>query len=82
MVLSCPYVYFGVTFYSILRKALLRDDGRIPNSFNIWNQIYSLETFKQEITEGRFEVADILDDVCGKPYTGQEVCICGVYKRI
>ena len=50
--------------------------------FNIWNQIYSLEAFKQEITEGGFKVEDMLDNVCGKPFTGEEECICGVYKRV
>ena len=50
--------------------------------FNIWNQIYSAESFRQEIEDGRFEVVDIFDNVCGKPFTGQEECICGVYKKI
>ena len=50
--------------------------------FNIWNQVYSLDTFKQEIAGGGFEVTDILDDVCGIPFTGLGECICGVYTRL
>ena len=50
--------------------------------FNIWNQIYSQETFGQEINGGRFETVDIFDDVCGKSFTGQEECMCGVYKKV
>ena len=49
--------------------------------FNIWNQIYSQQSFCQEVENSGFETAGIFDDVCGSPFTGRADVLCGVFLR-
>ena len=58
---------------------VITEDG--CECFNIWNQIYSIETFMEEIERGGFETKDIFDDICGKKYTGAGENMCGIFWR-
>lgn len=49
--------------------------------FNIWNQIYSKTSFAEEIRNQGFEMLDIFDNICGKPFTGLEESMCGVFTK-
>lgn len=48
--------------------------------FNIWNQIYSPNTFTEELKLAGFKIIDIYDDVKGTHFTGQSETICGIFK--
>lgn len=50
--------------------------------FNIWNQVYSEETFIKEIRTQGFNLLNLYDNVCGKSYTGKEETMCGVFRKI
>lgn len=50
--------------------------------FCIWNQIYSKETFTEEIEKSGLKLAGIFDDVCGKPFTGKGEGMCGVFEKL
>ncbi|OUP63456.1 SAM-dependent methyltransferase [Drancourtella sp. An177] len=49
--------------------------------FNIWNQIYSDETFTKEISMQGFKLLSLYDNICGKMFTGKEETICGVFQK-
>lgn len=63
-----------------LERYLVMTEGT-TETFNIWNQAYSKETFVAEISKQYFELKNIYDDICGKSFTGQSEGICGVFTK-
>lgn len=50
--------------------------------YNIWNQIYTKESFEKEVSAVGLEVVDIFDDVLGNGYSGNADTLCGVFKKV
>lgn len=46
--------------------------------YNIWNQVFSVQSLKQELTDAGFKHVDFYDDVTGKPFTSTCNTICAV----
>ena len=59
---------------------ILSDDD--CECFNIWNQIYSKETFIGEIRNGGFSEIGVFDDATGADFTGKSETICGIFKAV
>lgn len=72
-------VLYGETGNTLERYLVMTED--ITECFNIWNQVYSKETFTAEISRRYFETRDLYDDICGSPFTGQAEGICGVFAK-
>lgn len=64
-----------------LERYLIITENKIE-CFNIWNQIYSDETFIKEISSQGFQLLSLYDNICGKRFTGKEETICGVFQKI
>ncbi len=48
------------------------------NNYNIWNQLYSQELLKEEVSAAGFENIMLYDDVAGTAYSGNGKTICAV----
>lgn len=72
-------VLYGETGNTLERYLVMTEDK--TECFNIWNQVYSKETFTAEISSRYFETRDLYDDICGRPFTGQAGGMCGVFTR-
>ncbi len=46
--------------------------------FNIWNQIFTKTSMKQELSGAGFDTITFFDDVCGKPLSEDSKTICAV----
>ncbi|WP_343208886.1 class I SAM-dependent methyltransferase [Anaerolentibacter hominis] len=46
------------------------------NCFNLWNQIYSKETFTAELRKAGFQDIEVFGDVAGTAYTGEGDTLC------
>lgn len=55
--------------------------GNGTERFNIWNQVYSKESFTAELCRQYFETKAVFDDICGSPFTGKNEGICGVFSK-
>lgn len=49
--------------------------------YNIWNQIYSKESFEKEVLDVGFQDVRFYDDVRGNEFTGKSDTICGVFRK-
>lgn len=49
--------------------------------YNIWNQIYTKDTFEKEVLEAGFQSVGFFDDVQGNDFTCGKSTICGVFRR-
>ncbi len=47
----------------------------------IWNTVFTKEALAEEVLPFGFRIKDILDDVCGNPYTGEADTLCAVLKK-
>ena len=81
-----PYViiqrnkYFEETANTLEQYLILTDDN--CECFNIWNQIYSKETFIDELRSVGFSEIGVFDDVTGADFTGKSETICGIFKAV
>jgi SAM-dependent methyltransferase len=46
--------------------------------YNNWNQIYSMQSFKEELRNAGFDKIQFFNDVSGQPYTGTQNTLCAV----
>ena len=73
-----PYVviqrnqYYGETDNTLEQYLVITEKNW--EHFNIWNQVYSRESFVRE-------VEDIFADVCGRAFTEQGENMCGVFVK-
>lgn len=72
-------VIYGETRNTLERYLVMTRD--CTEAFNIWNQVFSRETFCGEICRRYFDEREIYDDICGKPFTGRGEGICGVFSK-
>ena len=49
--------------------------------YNIWNQVYSMETLEAEIRNAGFAAPEFYDDAAGKAFTGRDETICAVIRK-
>ncbi|MGN6713978.1 class I SAM-dependent methyltransferase [Anaerocolumna jejuensis] len=49
--------------------------------YNNWNQIYTMQSLKEELAEAGFSSIVFYDNVAGKPYTGLGDTICAAAKK-
>lgn len=44
--------------------------------YNLWNQVYTADSLRAELTGAGFQDIHLFDNAAGKPYTGQDTTIC------
>lgn len=71
--------YYNETDNILDRYMVITNDS--CDCYNTWNQIYTKETFMEEIQKQSFETVGIFDDVCGKAFTDQDETMCGVFQK-
>lgn len=57
---------------------LTHEDGKC---YNIWNQLYTKNSFEKEVTEVGFQGIDFFDDVRGTAFSGAGNTISGVFRK-
>lgn len=72
--------FYSETNNTLERYLIITEDS--CDRYNIWNQIYSDETFTKEIITQGFNLISLYDDVCGKTFTGKEETLCGAFQKI
>lgn len=48
--------------------------------YNIWNQVFSVDSLSEELKMAGFDNLRFFDDVCGKPFSSSASTICVVAK--
>lgn len=73
--LEASYLYDGGTVAAD-QCVVVTDHGW--TEYLIWDTAYTEKSLKEELLAAGFQVKDILDDVCGRPYTGGGDTLCAV----
>lgn len=80
-----PYVviqrnqYYGETDNTLEQYLVITEKNW--EHFNIWNQVYTRESFVGEVERRHFVLKDIFADVCGRAFTEQGENMCGVFVK-
>lgn len=69
--------YYGETDNTLEQYLVITEKNW--EHFNIWNQVYTRESFVGEVERQHFVLQGIFSDVCGRAFTEQGENMCGVF---
>lgn len=77
-----PYLCVQTNLWYEATQNILEQDVVVTDQgcecYNIWNQLYTVDTLTRELTSAGFEDIKFFDDIAGAPYTGKSETLCAL----